>query len=43
MKILNNQFPNDFNFELNNEYIVRNNMNYFCNSDFYKNIPNNNF
>ena len=43
MKIMNSQFPNDFNFELNNEYLVRNNMNNFCNYDFYKNIPNNNF
>lgn len=43
IKIMNNQFPNDSNFELNNEYFVRNNMNNFCNYEFIKNIPNNNF
>jgi hypothetical protein len=43
MKIMNNQFPNDFYFESNNEYFVRNNMNKFCNYEFNKNISNNNF
>ena len=35
-KINNNQFPNNFNFELSNEYLKKNNIN----SDFRKNIPN---
>ena len=35
-KITNNQFPNNFNFELSNEYLKKNNIN----SDFRKNIPN---
>lgn len=43
MKIMNNQQPNNYEFELNNEYFVRNNMNNFCNYDFNNNIPNYNF
>ena len=43
MKITNNQFPIDSNFELNKEYFVKNNINLFCNFGFRKNIPNQNF
>ena len=43
MKIMNNQQPNNYNFELSNEYFVRNNMSNFCNYDFNNNIPNYNF
>ena len=44
MKIKNNnKLQNDFNFDLNKEYFVRNNMGNFCNFDFKNNKSNNNF
>ena len=43
MKITNSQFRNNFNFDINNEYLVKNNINLFCNFDFRNSIPNQNF
>jgi hypothetical protein len=36
MKITNNQFSRDSNFDLKNEYFVKNNINLFCNFGFNK-------
>ena len=36
MKITNNQYPRDSNFDLKNEYFVKNNINLFCNFGFNK-------
>jgi hypothetical protein len=36
MKITNNQFSRDSNFDLKNEYFIKNNINLFCNFGFNK-------
>ena len=42
MKIKNNKFQNDFSFDINKNYFLRNNMGNFCNHNIRNNTINNN-